>query len=375
MDSIRLRGPADILAALPYQLGYHPRDAVVVVALRDRAVGLVQRLDLPPPEHVDEAVGALLPALVREEPDAVLLVGYEPERDASGVVLDTLAEAVRVLGISVLDRLVVRDGRWFARDCDGDCCPAEGTPLPEPADTPAVADFVGLEMVPLADREQLAAQLIPNDQVCREVASALAAMAAGAPAEGPAPGGPAPGGLALQQSLDEDSPGLSMAVRRLRWLSLWAVVCDVSAARPPVEGLSPEEVAALVQSLRDVQVRDGLIAWICPGTLPLDALDEDLLDQLRSTLPEPAWSQHAPTRDSVVGGRRLLSRLAWLCRASPRHEAAPMLTTLASFTWWLGDGALTRAALDRALDCEPDYRLARLLERMVELAIRPRLSA
>ncbi len=69
------------------------------------------------------------------------------------------------------------------------------------------------------------------------------------------------------------------------------------------------------------------------------------------------------------------ARLVQLCRMLPAREAAPMLTVLANFAWCLGDGALARAALERALDAEPGYRLAGLLERMVELAIRPRASA
>ena len=47
MNSIRLRSPGDVVAVLPYQLGYHPHDSLVVVALRDRAVVLVERVDLP----------------------------------------------------------------------------------------------------------------------------------------------------------------------------------------------------------------------------------------------------------------------------------------------------------------------------------------
>jgi len=48
-----------------------------------------------------------------------------------------------------------------------------------------------------------------------------------------------------------------------------------------------------------------------------------------------------------------------------------VVTVLATFTWWRGDGAVTRVALDRALRVDPGYRLAQLLERMVDLAIRP----
>jgi transposase len=52
-----------------------------------------------------------------------------------------------------------------------------------------------------------------------------------------------------------------------------------------------------------------------------------------------------------------------------------MLTVLANLAWWQGDGALARTALERALVVEPGYRLARLLDRLVDLAIRPRATA
>jgi hypothetical protein len=389
MNSIRLRGPADILAALPYQLGYHPSDAVVVVALRARSIGLVQRLDLPPAEHIEAAVAALIPGLEREQPDAVLLVGYEPTSGAALGLLDALDDACCELGINVLDRLVVRDGRWFAPDCQSGCCPAEGSRLPAPEDTPAIADFVALEMSPLQDRASLARTLAADPAACREVERALTAPARsdGVHARGVHAQGVRAQGVhaerddaerddAERDDAEEDhADGFAQTVRRLRWLTTWAVVCDVSAARPPLEGLAPEEAAALAHSLRDIPLRDGIIAWLCPGTLPLDTLDEDLADLLRSSLPEPAWGHTPPGEASVVAGRRLQSRLGYLCRVMPDTEAAPMLTVYANLAWWLGDGAMARTALDRALAAEPGYRLARLLDRMLDLAIRPRASA
>ena len=363
MNPIRLRGPADILAALPYQLGYHPGDAVVVVTLSNRAVGLVQRLDLPPVDHVSEAVAALLPALTRQEADAVLLVGYESTAGESLPVLDALAEACGGLGLEVVDRLVVRGQRWFAPDCDGGCCPAEGTPMTEPADVPVVAEFVALEMAPVADRDALTRQLHPDEGRCEEVDAALTRAAA--ERRGP-----------QRASALTLVDGRAQAVRRLRWLAGWASVCDVASELGELGAdVGADEVAALALSLRDIALRDGLIAWLCPGTLPLDSLDPDLLDQLRTSLPHPSWASSPPTSTSVIAGRRMQARLVQLCRLLPAREAAPMLTVLANFAWCLGDGALARAALERALVAEPGYRLACLLERMVELAIRPRASA
>jgi hypothetical protein len=430
MNPIRLRGPADVLAVLPFQLGYHPHEAVVVVAVSHRSIGLVQRLDLPPADDVDAAVGALLPALERERPEAVLLVGYESARSSAVPVLDALRDACVHRGMDVLDRLLVRDGRWYAVDCATGCCPKDGAALPAPEDTPAVADFVAMETAPLSDREAVRRQLDPDPVRSAEVAAAirqagpqttwrvtgstLGRAPAGAafglarddvpdPPTGaaalPAPpwvppylrvvGGhrrTEPPAEVLDGDLEREAERAAEATaaerardaRRLRQLSGWAVVCDVSAARPPLDGLAPEEVADLALSLRDVHLRDGLIAWFCPGTLPLDVLDGDLADQLSTCLPAASWAGvgRSRSRSRAVAARRLQARLVELCRMLPDEEAAPALTVLAQVAWCvLGDGALARAAVERALGLEPDYRLAQLVATMVDVAFRPTVTA
>jgi hypothetical protein len=121
-----------------------------------------------------------------------------------------------------------------------------------------------------------------------------------------------------------------------------------------------------------VDLRDALIAWLCPGTLRQDLIDPFLLVQMSRTLPGPPWlGQDGGDMAHAIGLQRIERRLCELCAALPDVWAVSTLTLLASFTWWRGDGALTRVALDRALRVEPRYRLAQLLERMVDLAIRP----
>ena len=428
MNPIRLRGPADVLAVLPFQLGYHPHEAVVVVAVSHRSIGLVQRLDLPPADDVAAAVGALLPALERESPEAVLLVGYESARSSAVPVLDALRDACVQRGMDVLDRLLVRDARWYAVDCATGCCPKDGAPLPAPEDTPAVADFVAMETAPLSDREAVTRQLDPDPVRSAEVAAAirqagpqtswrvtgrsLGKSRAGAAfglaredASGPPAGAAAlppppwvppfltvvggrsrkePPAEVLNGDLEREAECAAEAAagerardaRRMRQLSGWAVVCDVSAGRPPLAGLAPEEVADLALSLRDVHLRDGLIAWFSPGTLPLEALDGDLPDQLRSCLPPASWVGGRRSRGRAIAARRLQARLVELCRMLPAEEATPALTVLAHVAWCvLGDGALARAAVERALELEPDYRLAQLVATMVNVAFRPTVTA
>lgn len=382
MNPISLRSPGDVVAVLPYQLGYHPHDSVVLVALRDRAVVLVGRLDLPPPDEVDAAARMLVGPVRHEEPDTVLLVGYETDDGQARPVLDAARDHLVRAGLQVLDRVVVRAGRWFAVDCETDCCPADGIPVPQPADTPAVSEFVGLGVAPLSSRGDLADLVAADPDRTPAVAQALAERAARAA---------------------RDDPGRLLA-RRFEALSLWAVVLGL--ARVPeidprsgsrsvglpdllpdlhsaddaaaVEGVRADQVALLVESLQDLELRDALVAWLCPGTMPDDCLSEDLRDAVGTCLPRPSWSEdesagpavRALGTGPVAAARQYQGRLQHLVRAVPDEHAPAFLTVLANLAWWTGDGALARTCLDRALAADPGYRLAVLLEQMVDLGIR-----
>lgn len=79
--------------------------------------------------------------------------------------------------------------------------------------------------------------------------------------------------------------------------------------------------------------------------------------------------------DPIEASALVVDRLCWLARHTPQDLAPGVLTVLASYAWWLGDGALASVALDRALTINPAYRLAQLVEKMVHMAIRPQFSA
>ena len=117
------------------------------------------------------------------------------------------------------------------------------------------------------------------------------------------------------------------------------------------------------------------MAWICPGALTLDLVPEMLREQMLEVLPAPLRPttglglDPADARGPLPASRAPAGR--GVRGASRGLDAPPPLTVLASFTWWRGDGALTRIALERALAVDPDYRLARLLSGWSDLAIRP----
>jgi len=362
--TIHLSGPADMLVVLPYQLGYHPRDCLVALSLHGTRLGLVQRIDLPPPEHVRDAVAAMITPLLQDRPASVLLVGYEDHDGESRAMLDEMARVCRTDGVHVSDRMVVRNGRRFGPDCHKSCCPPQGVMLPDPSQVPAVAEFVGRGICPLPDRAAVAEQLEISRPLLSRAVSALADE-----------------WLDLRMEAT-DAGRTELDECRASELDVWSrVLCDEDDAEP-IQALPPQDLAMLAVSLTDVDLRDALIAWLCPGTLPHELIDPTLLLQMGQALLEPLWldREHGDVErgdveggdvEQVIGLQRIERRLCELCAALPDEWAVSSLTVLASFTWWRGDGALTRMALDRALRVDPGYRLARLLEQMVDLAIRP----
>ena len=140
----------------------------------DRSVGLVARTDLPPDEHVDDAVTPSGAAATRRR-DAVIAIGYEDEPDASQPSLLALVERLEAAAVDVVDVLVVRDGRRYSPICSEPCCPPDGLPLPDPADVPAVAEFVARGRSPLASRGAVDALVEAAPGTSRGMADAVAA--------------------------------------------------------------------------------------------------------------------------------------------------------------------------------------------------------
>ena len=373
--TIHLSGPADVLAVLPYQLGFHPRDALVAVSLHGTRMGLVQRIDLPPPEHVLDAVTAMIGPLRQDNPVAVLLIGFEEREGESRAMLDEMSRVCSAHGVEVHDRMVVRGGRWYNLDCIQSCCPTEGRELPAPSEVPAVAEFVGRGICPLPDRSALADRVEISSPLLSRAVSTLAnewlELRREATDVDESEIGERESELQETESEVHDAES-ELNVCRASELAVWSrVLCDEDDAEP-VQALPPQDLAMLAVSLTDVDLRDGLIAWLCPGTLPPELIDPMLFDQMSQALLEPVWLDgDRGDVEQVMALQRIEHRLCELCAALPDEWAVSTLTVLASFTWWRGDGALTRIALDRALRVDPHYRLAQLLERMVDLAIRP----
>jgi Domain of unknown function (DUF4192) len=122
---IRISGPTDLIALVPYLLGFTPAESVVLVDLAARRIAITARTDLAAGEPALTAAMAVV-----KECDDLLLVAYTEHQ---------LPHWLQPLP-ACRDALVITAGRWRSLTCaDPRCCPPTGAPLPDlvPAVVPA----------------------------------------------------------------------------------------------------------------------------------------------------------------------------------------------------------------------------------------------
>ncbi len=326
---VRLRGPADILGVLPYRLGFHPTESLVVVCLegqrrRDR---LVLRLDLPTATEEEVVAAEVAERVAHVGGSAAVLVVYTGARSrprrgrlARSGLVGALRQALADRGIDLQEALLVTGDRWWSYLChDPVCCPPAGTPLPaEPTEATVryAVEAVAQGEVVLADRDALRRSIEPSDhavaRAVREQAAVEAEqvlMAAGQDDAGP--DGPRAVTAALLQAL------------RLRW--------ERGDRR-----LLPEDAALVVLGLHDKTCRDAAMTAV---------LDDDAAS--------------------------LLDLLGALVRQADDLDAAPVCTVLGWVAYAAGNGALAAVAAERAVRCEPGYAMAELLLESMDRMVPP----
>lgn len=319
---LRLNTPDDVLAAVPYLLGFHPSDSMVVLGLNHTRLVLSVRGDLPPPGRPPQRdAGHLAQVLARQGVDTVVMVGYGPPERVTPLALEA-CDALASLGIEVAEILRATDGRYWSHLCEAaECCPPEGTPYDVSGSRIAAqATFAG--QVALPDRAALVGRLAPP------VGAALAAMQ-----------------RATERAEERLIALLDGAPDRTAAAAAFvsAGVAAVSAAvrRHAAGGrLTDDEVADLSLLLASVEVRD--MAW------------------------EPIGPAAEPS--TVELHVRLWSDL--VSRACP-DVVAPAASLLSYAAWRAGDGTTAGIALDRALAADPGYPMAQLMAEVLRRAVPP----
>jgi len=380
--TIRVREPRELLALLPYQLGFRPRESAVAVSLRPPRgrVGLVARVDLPDlgePEHGPGLARALVSHLASDGARTAVLVLYtagdprvlgERRKDDDGGALARAAAAhFRAAAEPFLGEVAVwvvaQDG-YLALDCvDLDCCPPGGRPLRELEST-----VVGAHMV-------LAGALVEDtrdDLVRIPTVAAAARRNAVRVAER----------SRTRRAIAQERGPADLGRWRAAGLAAWrAAVTEAhgGAAHP-----SPAVLGRIAAALGDVAVRDAVLLALVAGTgdLPERSLaraaggagagrGHDDVEQLTSDalglVLDP--SRGAPPDDDVVAaGAVVLERV--VAHSGGSHQAAP-LTMLALLAWWQADGPRAGVLLERALASDPTHRLGRLLAEALAAGLAP----
>jgi hypothetical protein len=153
---LKVARPDELLAIIPYLVGFHPDESIVAVFVKSGRVALTARMDLPPESAADDLARQIDHLATRERADALALVAYGA---ASLSAHRLLARLMDGLSKHVLtDVLYVGHGRWWSLTCTEDCCPPCGTPFDlDSHPVSAAAVFAGLGT--LANRQELAASI------------------------------------------------------------------------------------------------------------------------------------------------------------------------------------------------------------------------
>lgn len=300
-----LTSPHDLLAAIPFLIGYHPSDSLVLVALKEDSVGMAMRVDLP--DQVSTASYDLLAThFTREDAEGAFLVAYISSECTTGEsVLINASAALMRAGIEIKESLLVQDGRFRSLLCtDNSCCPPEGSAVPEIDSSRIAAEHV------------IAGHPMPFRNVDQLIGS-IAAL---------------PSSREAQWEEDVRAFWVESDAEELINLQRDGATAVIDLAGEFEAGRTTEDrelVARVIGRMSDIQVRDFALGSHTPETT-------DFYWQM--------W------RDLLV--------------MAPRGFVAPIASVYAALAYERGEGALAHKALDRAFADDEKYSLALLLRRV-----------
>ena len=300
-----LTSPHDLLAAIPFLIGYHPQDSLVLVALKDEAVGMAMRVDMPVGVSA-EGYDLLASHFLRDGADGAFIVAYVGAGavDPENVLINTSAALVRA-GIDIKESLIVRNNRFRSMICsDLTCCPPEGSAIPDLGSSRIAAEHV------------IAGHPMPFENVDGLVQS-IAAV---------------PSSFESVWADEVQAFWVSSDSEEIQELQRDGATAIIDLVGEYREGRGAEDrelAARVIGRLSDIQVRDFALG---------------------SHTDESADYYWAMWRD--------------LLRIAPRGFVAPIACLFAAMAYERGEGALAHKGLDRGLGDDDQYSLAHLLRRV-----------
>ncbi|GAA4433136.1 DUF4192 domain-containing protein [Georgenia halophila] len=344
-DVITVRGERDLIALIPYQLGFRPEDsAVLLTEVSDadrRYLGLTVRMDLADLDDPARCAGltpTVATQITRQGTEGLILVlfveeQYEDARIDPGLYhsVATLDEAMPtdVPAIAEEDVWVVGDDGWgHLVACE--CCPRYGHCLEELDYSPAAAGMVVTGHVVASSREDLAVTRSASD-VARQQANRAAQAEA------------------VRRSCSSPEP----------WRTKMAHLWDGAVKG----GADPELLGRLLAALADRQLRDAVVA------AAMESAEGCTASYLDADVVAGAFDVGMPPDPEVAD--RAMTLAQQVAAHAPTDQAGPALGLLAYLAWWSNHGARADVVARQALAEEPGHRLAALVIDAIEHAVPP----
>ncbi|MFE9405068.1 DUF4192 family protein [Streptomyces sp. NPDC006530] len=365
---ITLRGPAELADALPYLLGFHPTDSVVLVALHGESgrFGGRVRVGLPAspqewPDIADQLAECLVTGSERRGPrpdGIVVFLCQDPSLDGTGRAvmerLRPLAQRLRTacgtLDVPVREALCISDGRYWSYCCpDSRCCPPEGNTLALPGTSvmAAAATYAGIQV--RGSLREMEERFAPwRSAAAADQERALDAAAAEM----------FPRVLERGDRRSVADETLDLAARLMRRIA------DAPAPAPGTGSLSSAGRGAgtlLLGGDASDDLDDSLIAHDEAAAVILGLQDRTTRDWAAE------WMEGADAGPAL----RLWRALARRCVGPYADHAAALLTLAGWVSWSTGDEPHARVAFNLALRADPDYRFARLLHQACNQGLDP----
>ena len=320
MEKLSIKTPDDFIAFMGHSLGFWPNESLVCIILDDHRIGATLRIGLPAPgadtgklvDHVVHYIGT--------DRDATGVVfglfthaSWNPEDPRpQEAVLEELTGRLSQQGIHVRDGWLIGESTFtnYLRMGSGT---AQSHPLDRILTSQLNAELVyrGSSIdsspgfhVPVMARTDLSSDVLRH---CYRI-EAMSPRA---------------------------------ATKQAR--ALWCQMLD--GAEEPTD----DQAAELIAYLKFISVRDRLLADI-PG---VEESMRDLL--LGQTTERPHWQRVDRASDVLLH----------LYMRADGADAAPILTSMGVIQWWEGHGSKAHECFQRALEADPDYRLAQLTDHLV----------
>ncbi|GED11330.1 DUF4192 family protein [Cellulosimicrobium cellulans] len=328
--TLRARSVVDVLAYIPYRIGYAPTESLVIVARRSNTgtVGLVARVDLS--DVKPETADMLAVHIANDRAASAVVALYTEDREEADRALASMTEALHGQAVDVHDAVHVSTAGYV----DMHAALAVVRPLSDVTTSVLAAEMVALGVAPASDR----AGLLPGEASPEAQATARRAAEKHA-----------------AKNVDEQTTHA---------LATWRLALTGLVDGPGIYG-------ELAQMLTHTKVRDAALLSMVPG------IDPDTVTQTAAgNAPDDATGRAvAAIADQKVGvqpgdaadaARDLLAQIV-----AHVPTSAPAWTLWGLVAWWHGNGVAAADALARALEADETYRLALLLNSAVQFGMAP----